>query len=326
MSQSKSKSVLITGGTGPLGQHLVDRMLTKNSYSRVVVYSHSENSQSSMKAEVSDSRLRFFLGDIRDLPRLKRAMNGIDTVVHLASLNNFEAAEYDPFEFIETNINGTKNVIEASLDANVERVISISTDKAVNPASLYGATRLVSEKLIIAANHYATAGSTKLSVVRLGNLLGGNNSIVETFRRLSISGKPLPVTDLNSSRFWMTIAEASEFIESCTAQAVGGEIFVPKLPSMNISDLARTISPNAKILEEGLRPGEKLHESLFSAEESRNTIEQSDKFIILPAVAQWGFNSPQGKKATIDIPYSTENNTLKLSSETLRRLVFGYDE
>ena len=326
MAEKAIKSVMITGGTGPLGRAIVERLLKNDEYSRIVVYSHSENAQADMKNDLFDDRIRYFLGDVRDISRLRRALNGIDAVFHLASLNNFESAEYDPFEFIETNINGTKNLIEACIQSGVTKVIAVSTDKAVSPSSLYGATRLVSEKIVIAANHYAPSGSTKLSVVRLGNLIGGNNSIIDKFRRDGSLGLHLTITDKKSSRFWMTVKDAADFICACKDFMSGGEIFIPKIPSLETLDLAQVISPSSDVVESGLRNGEKLHEYLYSTEESRNTIERTNMFVVLPYSAQWGFSEPSGSYVAADLPYSSETNTLRLSSENLRRLIFGYDE
>jgi UDP-N-acetylglucosamine 4,6-dehydratase len=276
------KSVLITGGSGSFGNSFVRRLLDTNA-ERIVVYSRDEQKQDSMVRDLSVhdgfSRLRFFIGDIRDVNRLEFAMHDIDTVIHAAALKIVPTAEYNPTECIATNVTGAENVVKAAIRSGVERVIALSTDKAVNPVNLYGASKLAAEKIFIAANALA-AGATRFSVVRYGNVVGSRGSVVPLFRKLALEGKPLPITDYRMTRFWITMDQAIDLVFYAHEQMYGREIFIPKIPSIRITDLAEAISGCRFYHETGIRPGEKLHECLLTEDESRDAWESDKHFLI----------------------------------------------
>jgi UDP-N-acetylglucosamine 4,6-dehydratase len=280
------KTLLITGGTGSLGNSLVRVLLEESSYKKIIVFSRDELKQHEMKNSLQHhpkfEKLRFFLGDIRDRERLDRAFKNVNFVIHAAALKQVDTGEYNPLEFVKTNVQGSINVMEAALDAGVEKVVALSTDKASSPINLYGATKLTSDKIFIASNNYAGAYPTRFSVVRYGNVMASRGSVIPIFKRLALDGKPIPVTDSRMTRFWISIEEATKFVLSGLSEMKGGELFVPKIPSFLITDLARAISPNSKIIEIGIRPGEKLHEEMISIEDSRRTLEYDDKYVILP--------------------------------------------
>lgn len=279
------KNILITGGSGSFGNAFVRRLLATEGVERIVVYSRDEQKQEAMAREIglgdSGQRVRFFLGDVRDCDRLTFALHGIDTVVHAAALKIVPAAEYNPTECVATNITGAENVVKACIRSGVKRAIALSTDKAVNPVNLYGATKLAMEKIFIAANALS-AGGTKFSVVRYGNVVGSRGSVVPLFKRLALEGKALPITDKRMTRFWITLDHAIDLVLICYREMRGREIFVPQIPSMFVIDLARAISGNDFWLETGIRPGEKIHEVLITEDEARHTLTGHGWYKITP--------------------------------------------
>jgi UDP-N-acetylglucosamine 4,6-dehydratase len=279
-------SVLITGGTGSLGKDLTNYLLKHTNVRRVAIFSRDELKQMNMRTEFkNDERLRWFLGDIRDGDRLKRAFHGVDYVVHAAALKQVDTGEYNPFEFIKTNVLGSQNVIDAAIEAGVERVIALSTDKASSPINLYGATKLTADKLFIAANNYGFTYGTTFSVVRYGNVMGSRGSVIPYFKELADKGTALPITDLRMTRFWISLEDAVKFVLSSLEIMEGGELYVPIIPSMKIIDLAQAVAPNSAIEEIGMRPGEKLHEEMISADDSRRTVRLKDRYVVTMDVA-----------------------------------------
>lgn len=321
----KNKAVLITGGTGSFGKKLICKLLKDTSVARVVVFSRDELKQEEMRTMYgfTDNRLRYFIGDVRDVSRLKRAMAGIDIVVHAAALKQVLACEYNPIEAIRTNINGAENVINAAIDMGVKKVIALSTDKAVYPANLYGATKLVSEKLFIQGNSYSSVDGTKLSCVRYGNVIGSRGSVIPLFVHQKKEGI-LTVTDERMSRFWLTLDQAADFVMESISEMCGGEIFIPKIPSMNILDLAKAVAPEAKIKITGIRPGEKLYETLISEDESRDTYEFKRKYLIRPINL---FREPKnniwakGKKMVAGSSYNSSNNKEFIGLSKLKTMI-----
>ncbi len=279
------KSILITGGTGSFGRRFVGTILSHYEPKRLVIFSRDELKQFEMSQEFSSPALRFFIGDVRDLPRLKQAMRGIDYVIHAAALKQVPAAEYNPMECIKTNVHGAENVIAAALENDVEKVIALSTDKAANPINLYGATKLASDKLFVAANNIAGGHRSIFSVVRYGNVVGSRGSVVPLFAKLiAQKADALPVTDERMTRFWITLQEGVDFVASDFQRMQGGEIFVPKIPSVRIVDLARAMAPDTPIKVTGIRPGEKLHETMCPADDSHLTVEFADHYVIQPTI------------------------------------------
>lgn len=286
-----NKSVLITGGTGSFGYQYTKTILDRFNPSRIVVYSRDEQKQEQMQQKFAPhtDKLRFFIGDVRDGERLARAMKGIDFVIHAAAMKIVPAAEYNPMECIKTNIHGAENVISAALDNNVERVIALSTDKAANPINLYGATKLASDKLFVAANNMAGGHKTTFSVVRYGNVVGSRGSVVPFFKKVIAEGaETLPVTDERMTRFWITLQQGVDFVLKNFERMYGGEIFIPKIPSMRITDLASAIAPDMPIKIVGIRPGEKLHEIMCPADDSHLTLEFDDHYVICPTIKFYG--------------------------------------
>ena len=280
------KSILITGGTGSFGHKYISTLLERYNLKRLVVYSRDELKQyeMAMKFQSYEKIIRFFIGDVRDASRLKEATRGIDIIIHAAAMKQVPIAEYNPMECIKTNIHGAENVIQAALDNNVKYVMALSTDKAVNPINLYGATKLASDKLFVAANNMS-GGRTKFSVVRYGNVAGSRGSVVPFFEKLIKSGaESLPITHKDMTRFWITLQEGVDFVIKCMERIEGGEIFVPKIPSVSIIDLAKAMAPNLPTHIIGIRPGEKLHEILCPADDSHLTIEFEDHFVITPSI------------------------------------------
>jgi len=287
------KSILITGGTGSFGYRYVSTLLEKFKPKRLVIYSRDELKQYEMAIKFKEYKevLRFFIGDVRDSARLKEAMRGIDFVIHAAALKHVPIAEYNPMECIKTNIHGSENVIQAALDCNVEKVIALSTDKAANPINLYGATKLVSDKLFVAANNMA-GGRTKFSVVRYGNVVGSRGSVVPFFEKLIIEGaKAIPITHEDMTRFWITLQQGVDFVLNCIERMEGGEIFVPKIPSVKIVDLATAMAPNLPLEVIGIRPGEKIHEVMCPSDDAHLTIKFKDFFIICPSIVYFSRNN-----------------------------------
>jgi UDP-N-acetylglucosamine 4,6-dehydratase len=276
---------------------------------------------------INDPRLRYFIGDVRDLDRMKRAFQGVDIVVHAAALKQVPACEYNPFEAVKTNILGTENVIDAALDMGVKKVLAISTDKAVNPVNLYGVTKLAAEKLVIQSNSYAGGRETRLSCVRYGNVVGSRGSVVPVFLKQRATGR-LTVTDERMTRFWISLEQGVHFVIRCIEQMHGGEVFVPKIPSMKVKDLAAAVAPEAEITYTGIRPGEKLHEVLISEDEARNTVEFDDMFIVQPSGTTWFGRDWEklGKKLPDDYHYSSNNNTEWLDLEGIKKMIAPFME
>jgi FlaA1/EpsC-like NDP-sugar epimerase len=269
-----------------------------------------------------DQRLRWFLGDIRDLHRLNRAMHGVDYVVHAAALKQVDTAEYNPYEFVKTNIIGSQNVIEACIDAGVKKVVALSTDKASSPINLYGATKLTADKLFITGNHYAAAYPTRFSVVRYGNVMGSRGSVIPFFRKLGETGESLPITDLRMTRFFITLPQAVKFVLDSFEMMHGGELYVPRIPSMKIVDLAQAVVPGAPMHNSGLRPGEKLHEEMISAEEGRRALRVGDRFVLQPDLAAWGYQPPDGGVPVADgFHYTSDTNDQWFTLEEITRLL-----
>jgi len=315
--------VLVTGGTGSFGNKFVEIMLNTYRPKRLAVFSRDELKQAEMVARFrNDERLRFFLGDVRDRDRLERAMHGVDVVFHAAALKQIPACEYNPFEAIQTNVMGTKNVIDAAIDQGVKRVIAISTDKAVNPINLYGATKLCAEKLVVQGNVYGHPRGTVFGVVRYGNVIGSRGSVIPLFQSQRETGT-VTVTHPGMTRFWIRVEEGVEFAIRCAAAVRGGEIFVPKIPSMKIMDLVETIAPGCRVEEIGIRPGEKLHEILISEDESRQAVELDDMFVLRPVAPSWTITPWRGKDLAPGFRYSSDTNTAWLSGREMLEMVNG---
>ncbi len=320
------KTILITGGTGTFGKCFTKYVMERYQPKKVIIYSRDEFKQWMMANEFPEyeDRLRFFIGDVRDLERLRRAFDGVDYVVHAAALKQVPTCEYNPNEAIKTNIHGAMNVIEAALDKGVKKVVALSTDKAVNPVNLYGGTKLVSDKLFVAANAYAGAKDVNFSIVRYGNVAGSRGSIIPLFRRLIAEGaKELPITDVRMTRFWISLEEGVELVIKALAEAKGGETFISKIPSFKITDLAEAMLPGCQIKEVGIRPGEKLHEVMVTPEDSFTTYEYEKHFIVYPQMTWNDRQQPDlsGKRVEEGFSYSSGNNTQWLGVEDIRRLL-----
>lgn len=322
----RGKTILITGGTGSFGKALTKRLLSypqnpigalDKSPKKIIILSRDELKQYEMAQEFPDERLRFFLGDVRDRDRLYRAFDGVDIVVHAAALKQVPAAEYNPLECIKTNIMGAVNVIDAAIDRGVPNVLALSTDKAVNPINLYGATKLCSDKLFVSAGSYSPDRRTKFSVVRYGNVVGSRGSVVPFFKKCRDEGQPLKITSPDMTRFWITLEQAVGFVLDRLGDMKGGEIFVPKIPSMNIMDLANAISPASFHEIVGIRPGEKLHEALISEDEARNTVDMGTYF----SITSNGSRTSSGAACGTGFSYTSDNNSEWLTTEDLALLV-----
>ncbi|HVP29105.1 MAG TPA: UDP-N-acetylglucosamine 4,6-dehydratase (inverting) [Myxococcota bacterium] len=321
--QDGTHQILLTGGTGSFGRAFVSRLLRSGAEHTIRVYSRDELKQYEMaRAFGSDPRLRFFLGDVRERDRLARAMHGVDVVVHAAALKHVPACEYNPAEAVKTNVLGAQNVIDAAIDAGVARTIALSTDKAVSPANLYGATKLCAEKLFVHGNVYAGSRGLRFSCVRYGNVMGSRGSVIPLFLEQARTGV-LTLTDVRMTRFWMSLGQAVEFVLQSLSDMRGGEIFVPRIPSMRLVDLARAVAPRAMVKEIGVRPGEKIHEVLLTAEESSGAREFPTHFVIggpeVDAAGQRATKLPDG------FVYASDTNTQWLSVERLRELVRGLE-
>ena len=323
MTTFEGASILITGGTGSFGKAFLDRVLTSHNPARVVIFSRDELKQYEMRQTWGDDpRVRFFLGDIRDRDRLNMALRGVDYVVHAAALKQVDTAEYNPMEYVKTNILGSENVIQASLDAGVKKVVALSTDKASSPVNLYGATKLTADKLFISSNHYAVDGGTRFSVVRYGNVMGSRGSVIPFFLNLAASGQPLPITDARMTRFWITLPQAVDFVIDSFADMSGGELYVPRIPSMKVVDLAEAIAPGAPLVDIGIRPGEKLHEEMISTEDARRTVKRTDRYVVQPTLAMWGgFKESAGESVPEDFAYTSDNNDQWLDVPQLRAML-----
>ncbi|MBF7048962.1 UDP-N-acetylglucosamine 4,6-dehydratase (inverting) [Campylobacter volucris] len=324
------KSILITGGTGSFGKTYTKTLLKKYKPKKIIIYSRDELKQFEMAREYSDSCMRYFIGDVRDKERLSVAMKDVDFVIHAAAMKHVPIAEYNPMECIKTNINGAQNVIDACLENNVEKCIALSTDKACNPINLYGATKLASDKLFVAANNIAGSSHTKFSVARYGNVVGSRGSVVPFFKKLiEHKAKELPITDERMTRFWISLEDGVNFVLNNFEIMHGGEVFVPKIPSMKIVDLAKTMAPNLKHKIIGIRAGEKLHEIMISSDDSHLTYEFKNYYAISPSIQ---FNSidvdfsinaqnEKGKKVQDGFSYSSDNNTKWVSKEELLDII-----
>lgn len=326
-----NSSILVTGGTGSFGRRFVRHILEHYRPRRLVVYSRDEMKHYEMQQEFDHPAMRFFIGDVRDLPRLTLAMRDIEYVVHAAAMKHVPIAEYNPMECVKTNIDGANNVVQAALASHVRKVVALSTDKAANPINLYGATKLVSDKLFTAANNLAGNLPTRFSVVRYGNVVGSRGSVVPFFQKLVREGaREIPITDPRMTRFWITLDQGVEFVVKCFRRMAGGEVFVPKIPSMRLVDLASALAPGVAQKTVGIRPGEKLHEVMCPAESAHQTLEFGDHFVITPAIL---YSKPEnfalnrlGESAR-QVPdgyeYSSDKNTQWLDAEQLKELVKG---
>ncbi len=322
MSIFESSSILITGGTGSFGKAFLSRVLEAHNPARVAIYSRDELKQYEMKQTYgSDPSVRFFIGDIRDRERLQMALHGVDYVVHAAALKQVDTAEYNPMEYVKTNILGSENVMLASIDAGVKKIVALSTDKASSPVNLYGATKLTADKLFISGNHYSYARGTKFSVVRYGNVMGSRGSVIPFFRNLAEQGDPLPITDARMTRFWITLPQAVEFVIDSFEVMDGGELYVPRIPSMKVTDLAEAIAPGAELVEVGIRPGEKLHEEMISPEDARRTIRQADRYVVGPTLAEWTYAEPQGEQVSDGFSYTSDTNDRWLTVDDIRKML-----
>lgn len=308
------KTILITGGTGSFGKKCVKIMLQKFAPRRLIVFSRDELKQFEMAQDFDHDCMRYFIGDVRDKERLYRAFRGVDYVIHAAALKQVPTAEYNPTECIRTNVNGAENIINVAADTGVSKVIALSTDKAVAPVNLYGATKLCSDKLFVAANAF-TACSTTYSVVRYGNVMGSRGSVIPFFIKKRDEGGPLPITDYRMTRFWITLEESVDMVLNAFALAGGGEVFVPKIPSMKIRDLAEAIAPGVETVEIGIRPGEKLHETMITAEDSRHTIDIGEYYVIKPET--FSYVGPEGPLVPDGFEYSSSTNKDWLSTEEM---------
>lgn len=316
----QGKTVLITGGTGSFGRKFTAKALELG-FKKIIIFSRDELKQYEMAQQFNDRRLRFFLGDVRDKERLYRAFDGVDYVVHAAALKQVPAAEYNPMEVIKTNILGAQNVIDAAIDRGVDKVIALSTDKAANPINLYGATKLCSDKLFVAGNSYVGNKPTRFAVVRYGNVIGSRGSVVPLFHKMKETGV-IPITDPRMTRFWITLDQGVQFVLDCFERMRGGEVFVPKIPSMRIIDLAEAIAPGCRHEIIGIRPGEKLHEVMIPEDDARRTVDCGDYYVIKPDFPWWDeSNWSNGKPLPDGFRYSSDTNDWWLSVEELKQLI-----
>ncbi len=325
------RRILITGGTGSFGKKFTERIFQEFEPKKIIIYSRDEYKQYVMKMQFErfKDKIRFFIGDVRDRNRLYRAFDGVDVVIHAAALKQVPAMEYNPIEAIKTNINGAVNVIDAAIDRGVKKVIALSTDKAVYPVNLYGATKMVSDKLFVSANAYAGGKETVFSVVRYGNVAGSRGSVIPFFKSLIDAGeKKLPITDIRMTRFWITLDEGVDLVFKAIREAKGGEIYVSKIPSFKVTDLAKAMNPEAELVTVGIREGEKLHEVMITEEDSRTTYEYDDHYIIYPSFDWWDLSKhfkEGGRKVKEGFRYSSDNNDKWLTVEELRELINAID-
>jgi len=325
-----NKSILITGGTGSFGKQFIKTILNKYKPQKLIVYSRDELKQFEMQQYWPDNGkipIRYFIGDVRDLNRLMMSMQDVDIVIHAAALKQVPATEYNPFEAVKTNVLGAQNVIDAAMASGVKKVIALSTDKAAAPINLYGATKLTSDKLFVTANNYKGKKDIKLSVIRYGNVLGSRGSVVPFFLKVKDTGE-LPITDKRMTRFSITLQEGVDFVINCLDLMWGGEIFIPKIPSYKILDVAKAIAPDNKIKITGIRPGEKLHEEMITVSDSLNTVEFEDYYVILPSIGLWdkkgfieGSNGALGKRVPDDFSYNSKDNPYYLTVRELKELI-----
>ena len=327
------KNVLVTGGTGSFGSNIIKKLLNEKSLSRIIVYSRDELKQSLLKEELNDSRVRYFIGDVRDVDRLNLASKGVDTLIHAAALKQVPSCEYNPMEAIKTNIHGAENVIKCSIENEIPNVMALSTDKAANPINLYGATKLASDKLFIAANNVKGGLNSKFSVVRYGNVIGSRGSVIPYFAKLYKNNEKIyPITDFEMTRFLITLDEGVDFVLNSIKIQKGGEIFIPKIPSVRIIDLAMAFNKDAELEEVGLRPGEKIHEILCPKDESSRIVEFENFFVIMPSIVFFdqNINYSRYSKSLIGSPvdqgfeYSSENNPIFLDKKNIKNLISKY--
>ncbi|MDQ2689661.1 MAG: UDP-N-acetylglucosamine 4,6-dehydratase (inverting) [Chloroflexota bacterium] len=321
MSILDGRSILVTGGTGSFGKRFVRTILDETDVRRVVIFSRDELKQFEMQQlHPGEERLRFFIGDVRERDRLMRAFHGVDYVVHAAALKQVPAAEYNPFEAVKTNVHGAQNVIDAAIDSGVERVVALSTDKACSPINLYGATKLVSDKLFVNGNAYAGAADTRFAVVRYGNVVGSRGSVVPFFRQLAPTGV-LPITDERMTRFWITLDQGVRFVLDSLERMRGGELYVPKIPSMRVVDLAMAMAPEARLEVVGIRPGEKLHEEMISVSDARSTLDLGDRYVIQPELDFWPKGQLEGTPLPDGFSYASDTNDRWLGVDELRAML-----
>lgn len=306
----EGKSVLVTGGTGSFGKKFVEKLLLDDKVNKIIVFSRDELKQFEMQSLLNSPKLRYFLGDVRDFQRLKQATDGVDVVIHAAAIKQIPAAEYNPMEAIKTNIIGAENIVNAAIENGVEKVVALSTDKAANPANLYGATKLCSDKLMVAGNILAGKHKTRFAVVRYGNVLGSRGSVIPFFKEQEKNGY-LPITDLKMTRFWLTIEEGVQFVLDSLSRMQGGEIFVPKIPSFKVVDVASVVSPDTPTKVIGIRPGEKLHETMITEDDSNFTVEFESFYAILaPFLVNTEYYKSNGTKVPFGFSFTSENNKL----------------
>lgn len=319
------KSILVTGGTGSFGKKFCETILKKYNPGRLIIFSRDEMKQWEMQSQYhNDDRIRFFIGDVRDNDRLSIALRGVDFVIHAAAQKILPIAEYNPFECVKTNINGASNIIDQCIKQGVKKVIALSTDKASSPCNLYGATKLVSDRLFIAGNSYSGDKGTVFSVVRYGNVMGSRGSVIPFFYKLGIEGKEIPITDSEMTRFMISLDQGIDLVTEALLDCKGGEIYVRKIPSMNIMDIAKTVAPNSNYKIIGIRPGEKLHEEMIAKTDSNQTFEYKDYYKILPSIFDWKLDPERvkdGKIVNKDFHYSSDTNTDWMSSNQLKNWV-----
>ncbi len=320
-----NKSIFITGGTGSFGKHFVKTILERYKPSKLIIYSRDELKQYEMQQDFNDDCMRYFIGDVRDIDRLKMAMKGVDYVVHAAALKQVPAAEYNPMECIRTNVNGAENVMTAAIECGVKRVVALSTDKAANPINLYGASKLASDKIFVAANNISGHDGTKFCVVRYGNVMGSRGSVIPFFKKQIASGADhLTITDERMTRFWITLQQGVDFVIDSFEMMQGGEIFVPQIPSMKMTELATAMAPHLPQKIVGIRPGEKLHEIMVPLDDGRSTLEYKNRYIIEPQFAFWEHESylkMGAKQVPNDFYYASDNNSVWLDGESLLKLL-----
>lgn len=314
-----NKTILLTGGTGSFGNAFVSRILDTHENVTIRIYSRDELKQSEMQAKYNDARLRYLLGDVRDAKRLLRAAQGADYIVHAAAMKQVPAAEYNPFEAVQTNIIGAQNIVDAAIDAGVKQVVALSTDKAVNPVNLYGATKLCAEKIIVQGNAYAASRETRLACVRYGNVVGSRGSVVPLFRRQIDEGK-LTITDERMTRFWITLPQSVDLVLHAFDHMRGGEIFIPKIPSMKVTELAKAMAPGLPVEFIGIRPGEKLHEALLTVDEARHAIDAGAVYVVLPEHPWWDAKQTDAHHETLQdgFMYTSDINDWWLGADELR--------